>query len=267
MFLAVLPLAFVGCGEYNKVLKSTDLTYKYEKAEEYYNAGEYIKALPILEELITLYRGTNKAEKVYYYFSQSHYKLGDYYLAAYYFQNFAKTYPTSQYAEECSFLSAYCHYLNSPKSSLDQENTTTAIQEMQLFMNRYPQSNRRDTCNALIDEMRGKLETKSFEMAMLYFKTENYKSASVALNNVLSDYPNSQYKEDILFHIVKSNYLLALNSIPSKKEERLKETIKSYHKFVGSFAESKYRKEAESILSNAKKQLEKLVAARTKAEG
>jgi outer membrane protein assembly factor BamD len=97
-------------------------------------------------------------------------------------------------------------------------------------------------------------------MAMLYYKTENYQSASVSLKNTLEDYPNSQFKESIMYHILRSNYLLAMNSVPAKKEVRLKDTIKSYHKFVGSFGESEYRKDAENILGNAKKQLEKLSA-------
>lgn len=258
LLLAIPATVMVSCGEYNKVLKSTDLDYKQEMAEKYFDEGEYVKALPLLEELIPLRRGTKHAAKVYYLYTYCHYHLQDFYLSSYYFKNFAKTYPASEYTEECNFMSAYCYYLNSPKSSLDQSSTERAIDEMQLFMNLYPESSRRDTCNTLIDKMREKLEMKSYNQAMLYFKTENYQSASVALTNTLNDYPSSKYKEEILFHILKSNYLLAINSVPAKKEVRLKETIKSYHKFVGSFGESKHKREADNLLGNAKKQLEKL---------
>jgi outer membrane protein assembly factor BamD len=260
LVLGFLPIVLASCGEYNKVLKSTDLTYKYEMAEKYFNQEDYTKALPLLEELITLYRGTNKAEKLYYYFAYCHYHIGDFYLASYYFKNFASTYPASQYSEECVFMSAICQFRNSPKPSLDQTNTEQAISEMQLFVNKYPESARLDTCNLLIDKMRSKLEVKSYEMAMLYFKTEFYQSAAVSLKNTLVDYPNSQYKESIMFHILQSNYRLAMNSVSTKKEVRLKDTVKSYHKFVGSFGESEYSKEAGNILDNAKKQLEKLGA-------
>lgn len=253
----MVPLIFAACGEYNKVLKSKDLDYKHEKAVEYYNEGEYLKSMPLFEELLTLWRGMNKAEKVYYMYAMAHYKINDYYLAGYYFRQFTKTYPGSQYSEECAFLAALCHYKNSPKYSLDQDNTYRAIEELQIFVNRYPTSGRVDTCNTLIDNLRGKLEEKSYESARLYYKTENYKAAVVAFNNVLKDYPNSTYKEDILYLVMKSNYMLAMNSISSKKEQRLRETINSYRKFVDAFGESRYRREAENLHGDVERELEK----------
>ena len=35
--LGLLPMMLASCGEYNKVLKSTDLVYKAEMAEKYFN--------------------------------------------------------------------------------------------------------------------------------------------------------------------------------------------------------------------------------------
>ena len=58
-------------------------------------------------------------------------------MAAFYFKNFVRTYPTSKYAEESMFTAAYCYYLNSPAFSLDQSSTYKAIDELQLFANRY----------------------------------------------------------------------------------------------------------------------------------
>ena len=54
------------CGEYNKVLKSTDYEYKYEAAKSYFGKGQNTKAATILEELITIMKGTDKAEESLY---------------------------------------------------------------------------------------------------------------------------------------------------------------------------------------------------------
>ena len=247
-----------GCSKYSKVLKSDDLAYKYTKAIEYYNDEEYIKCIPIFEELITLYRGTDKSEMVYYYYAMAHFGVKDYYLSSYYLKNFVKTYPSSNYAENCAFLSAYCSYLSSPNYELDQADTKTAVSEMQLFLDRYPSSTKRDSCNNIIDELREKLAEKSYQNAKLYQQTENYKSAVVSLNNTIKDYPNSKHIEELNFLIVKSNFLLAINSIPAKKEERFKETIKSYTTFVDLFAKSKYINQAENYYDSSIKELEKL---------
>jgi len=255
--LPLLALTTVSCSEYNKILKSTDLDYKYEKAVEYYMAEDYIKSVTLFEELRVLIVGTAKAEKINYYYAKSHYFLQDYYLAAYFLKQFSRTYVNSEHAEECAFLGALCHYRNSPKFSLDQEDTELAIQEMQLFMNRYPASNLVDSCNNLIDGMRLKLEEKSFALSKQYFHMQNYKAAVVAFENTLNDFPNTQYREEILFLTLQSRYELAINSIPSKKEERLRETIKSYRTFANAFDKSKFSREAESILRVAERELEK----------
>ncbi len=253
-----LAIGLVSCSEYNKVLKSSDVELKYTKAIEYYDAGEYNKALSLFDELGTLFRGSSRSEIVHYYIANCHYQLKDYYFANYYFKNFAKTYPNSPKAEDSFFRSAYCSYLNSPNPSLDQKDTEQAIDEFQLFLNRYPTTTLKDSANAMIDELRMKLEVKAFEIAKLYYQTENYKSATVALNNVLREFPESSRREEINFLMVKSSYLLAINSIETKKEERLTATIETYHKFVDSFDDSKYRREAEEYYSNALRELDKM---------
>jgi len=257
-FILFLVLSITSCSEYNKILKSNDIELKYVKAVEYYDKGEYNKALSLFDELGTLFRGSNRSEIVHYYIANSHFNLKDYYFANYYYKNFAKTYPTSPKAEESFYRSAYCSYLNSPNPSLDQKDTHQAIDEFQLFLNKYPETALKDSANAMVDELRAKLEAKAYEIAKLYYQTENYKSATVALNNLLKDFPESSRKEEIEFLIVKSSYLLAVNSIETKKEERLTATIESYHKFVDSFQNSKYIREAENYYSSAIRELDKM---------
>ena len=78
------------------------------------------------------------------------------------------------------------------------------------------------------------------------------------MENALKTYPDSRFREDMLFLIVESNYELAINSIESKKEERLLDTIESYHKFADSYGESLKLKEAERWYGNALAELERI---------
>ncbi|HRE75246.1 MAG TPA: outer membrane protein assembly factor BamD [Flavobacteriales bacterium] len=253
-------LLLSACSEYGKVLKSSDSGLKLTKAYEYFEKKDFDRALPLFEDLVGsgVYRGTEKAERVYYSYAWCHYHLKEFYLAAYYFKMFSKTYPNSVYAEECLFMSAICNVKNSPNWSLDQTETIDAINELQLFLNRFPESRRRDTCNIIMDQMYNKLETKAFENAYLYYKIENYKAASIALTSMVDEYPNSRYVERAMYLIVKSDYLLAMNSIESKKLERFEQTLKSYTNFVSLFPQSTYRKELEGYQQNAAKLAELL---------
>lgn len=256
--LLTVTVVMASCSDFKKLQKSTDLNAKYEAAVRYYEKGDYVKAQILLEELIPLYRGQGRAEDLLFYYAQTTFQMGDYTLAQYHFKNFARTYPQSPRAEECLYMSAYCFYLNSPSYSLDQTDTYRAIGELQLFIDQYPQSPRVEEANKIIDIMREKLERKAYETAKLYYNMSDYKAAIVAFTNVMKDFPATRYKEEIQYLIVRSYYLLAVNSIEAKQEERLNSAIDSYRKFIGLFPESKYRKDVEDVHQSVLKLKEKI---------
>ena len=249
--LFLLLLTFISCSNYNKVLKSNDYKLKKQTAIELYNKKDYQRAYPLFEELVAVTRGTANAEDMYFYYCYCNYYLDDLISAGYHFQQFAKTYPSSPKAEEASYMNAYCYYLGSPDFTLDQTNSIKAIQEMQLFINQYPNSTRIQECNDLIDKLRDKLEKKAFESAMLYYQMMDYKAASMSFKNMLADYPNSQFKEEAMFTVVKANYLLAENSVENKKMERYKSTLDDYNAFINKFAAGKYADQAKEVYDKA----------------
>ncbi len=230
---------------------------KYEKAIEYFNKKDYTRAMALLEEILPLVRITARGEEAYYKYCYCHYNTKEFYLAGYYFRNFSKLYPGSTKAEECLFMSGICNLKNSPRWSLDQTETTEAIRDFQNFLDKFPTSEKKDSCNKIIDKLYAKLEQKAFENAKMYYTVQNYKSASIALKSMLDKYPYSTYKEEAMYLILKSNYEYALNSIESKKTERFDLTIKSYVNFVASYPESKSRKKAEAIYKAAVERVSK----------
>ena len=209
-------LLFSSCSKYNRILKSTDYNKKYDAAVAYYEKKEYTKALALFEELVSVYRGTSKAEKIMYYYAYATYSTGDYLLAGYHFNNFVKTFPASDKTEECAFLYAYCYYLESPRYSLDQTDTKNAIKELQFFINKYPESKRKDECNELITKLRAKLEKKYYEISKQYYFLDDYKAAITSFENVLKDFPDSKYREEMMYMIIKANFIYAEKSIENK---------------------------------------------------
>jgi outer membrane protein assembly factor BamD len=253
--IGLLLFSLVSCSDYQKLLTSTDYELVYKRAFEYFDKKDYTRASALFEQLIGLYRATDKAEEINYRYAYCYFHQQDYTTAAYYFQNFLVSFPGSPLAEECAFMVAYCLYEDSPNSNLDQTNTVKAITELQTFMNRYPASKRVEECNKLIDELRDKLVKKSFDSASLYFKLEDYKAAITALKNSLKEYPETQYREEMMFLILKSSYELARNSVYEKMRERYQVTVESYLTFKEEFPESKHLKEVERIFANASNNL------------
>lgn len=245
LIFMLLLLVMASCGDYNKILKSTDYEFKYKKAVEYYEEGEYVKAGTLFQELVNIYRGTSRGDKIYYYYAKSLIGQKDYLLANHYFKSLAKEYPTSEYAEEARFMTGFTSYLLSPKPRLDQTVTKEAIESLQLFMNLYPNSDRVDEANRLIDELRDKLVYKSYLNARLYYDFENYKAAVVAIENSLREHPDSKYREELMFMLLESKYLLAINSVQEKKDERLSSALDEYFTFVDEFPNSTHKKQAD----------------------
>jgi len=256
--LLSLSIFLFSCGEYQKALKSSDVNYKYEKAVEYYEKADFNRAMPIFRELTTMVRATKKSESVMYYLSYCHYNNADFLMSSYLFRNYIKTFPNGSHVEECTYMSAYCVYLESPSHTLDATYTRKAIVELQQFINRYPNSTRSVECEKLIIELHNKLAYKSFENAKQYYTTEYYKSAIIALNNVLIDFPGNKYREEIHFLILKSSYELALNSISTKVEERLDNTLDAYMVFKDNYPNSSFIKQASRIEQQTKQTLNKL---------
>ncbi len=257
LLLSVTFLSFFSaCSNYQKILKSTDLNLKFTKAVEYYKTDDFNRALPLFEELSTTFKGSEKAEEVNYYYAYCRYSLGEYLMASYLFQLYSQTFPKGMHTEECQYMNAYCYYKESPIFTLDGKNTHKAIDQLQLFVNIYPQSERVKQCNDLIDELRDRLAKKAFYNAKQYHKTEYYKSAIIALQNVLIDFPGNPFEEEIQFLLIESSYFLAKNSIFGKKASRLKEAIKYYNEAIEKYPNSKFIKGVKNTYQEIKKLIE-----------
>jgi len=261
-------LVFGGCkSSYEKLKASNDRAKQYQQAVKFYNKKQYTKALELFELLTPKYRGLSEAEDLFYYYAFANYNLKDYTSARYHFKNFADMYPTSTRSEECRYMSAYCYYLDSPVSSLDQENTTKAIETLQLFINLYPKSERSIEAGKLIQNLRDKLETKAYNNAKLYLDIGDYLSAVMAFNNALRDYPDTKYAEEMEFLTVKAQYLYARNSAEFRQEERYTQVMAYADQFAEKYTTSKYsrdaadyRKDSERGIANAKRVLANLQA-------
>ncbi len=253
ILIAFVAVVAAGCSKYQKLLKSSDMDLKYTAALAYYEDEKYERALPLFEELIPLFRGTERSEKVYYCYCYCNYQLGMLYSAAYHFKKFSVTYPNSEHAQETLFMFAYSNYQLSPIPTLDVTETKDGINALQLFINTYPQHELVDSSNVLMDKLRSKLETKSYLNSKQYYKIYKFKAAIIAINNTLLDFPETEYREELTFLILKSHYLLAENSIKEKKLERINETIDAYYIFADAYKESEYLKEAQTIFTKVSK--------------
>jgi outer membrane protein assembly factor BamD len=184
---------------------------------------------------------------VEYYQAMSHFKQKDYLNASMYFSRHYSGNRNSPFAEECEYLTGYCYYMQSPRPSLDQTSTFAAIEAFQMFLMRYPGSKFKDDTEKYLAEMKDKLVDKSYLTAKLYYNVGQYKASITALNNSLEDYPETRHREELMYLLLRSSYLLAENSVPAKKKERFQSAVDDYYSFIGEFPASQYAKDAQRM--------------------
>ena len=251
-------LLLTSCGEYNKVLKSTDANVKFEYAKKAFEKGKYGQACTLLSEIVTVMKGTEHAEEALYLLGLSHFENKDYISSGAYFKTYYTHYPKGKYAELARFYSGYGYYLDSPEPQLDQTTTHKAIEELQNFLDYFPKSDKVSIAQNAIFELQDKLVLKELQNAVLYYNLgtylgNNYESAVITAQNAIKEYPYSKYKEQLQMLIRKSRYQEAILSVDEKKEDRFRIVIDEYYSFINDYPESESRQEADHIFKIAGK--------------
>ncbi len=255
LFVLFIAVTISSCSPYQKALKSEDVSLKYEQAEKKYDAKKYSKAIRLFEQLAPAFRGKPQSEKMFYMYAQCYYKTEQYYLGSYQFESFVSSYPKSEKVEEAAFLVGKCNSMLSPPYSLDQTETVKGIEKLQTFIDTYPNSMYLPEANAILKTLTGKIEKKYFEIAKQYNTISDYKAALVALNNFIDEYPGTPYKEAALYYRLDSAYKLAINSVPAKMEERLKNAKAAYSNLVKFKVDSEYKAKADEMLAKIDEEL------------
>ena len=255
--LLVLVVLFSSCNEYQKALKNEDVAAKFEIGTKMYDTGKYSKAIRLFEQIAPQYRGKPQAEKLFYMFAQSYYKTRQYTLSGYQFESFVSGYPKSEKVQEAAYLGAKSYSMLSPDFSLDQTDTFKAIEKLQNFIDTYPNSEYLGEANESMRVLSEKIEQKVFENAKGYNTISDFKSAIVALDNFVIDFPGTKFKEDALFLKYDSAYQLGINSVPAKMEERLNVAKTAYTGLIKFKADTKYREQADQMLARVEKDLQK----------
>ncbi len=199
LYTFLIIALFSSCSEYQKAIKSEDVAVKTAAATKMYEKGKYAKAIRLFEQISPVLKGKPEAENVFYMFSQSYYKTGQYYLSGYQFESFAALYPKSKNTEEAAFLGAKSYSELSPTYSLDQTDTDKAINKLQNFINKYPNSKYLADANVVVKDLREKLEKKAFEIAKQYNTISDFKPAIKALDNFIADIQEHHTKKKHCF--------------------------------------------------------------------
>jgi len=247
-------LAFGSCkSSYDALLSGNDNELKYKTAFELYEQGKYIKAAKLFESVAVITNGTERDDTVQFYWGLSNYRYGDYESAQVNFESFLEKFPRSSFAEDASFFRTDCLYNQTLRYELDQTPTYKALTAIAEFLIAYPQSERREVCAMMSQDLNERLDRKAYENAKLYYKMEDYKASRVAFKNILKDDFDNVYREEILYYAAMSSYKYASLSVDMRKKERFLIFFDDYLNYIGEYPDTPHAKELTNIYKRVKK--------------
>ncbi len=257
LFLLILfSFLVISCNDYQKLLNSSENEVdKYTAAEEYYENGEFRRANALIEQIIPSFRGKPQGERLVFFFANSYYETRSYYSAAIQFENFIKSYPNSQRIQEAYFMEAKSYFMLSPIYTLDQDDTFTGIDKLQVFINRFPNSEYLTEALELMEQLQNKIEKKEFEISKQYYTIRDYSSAIKSLDNFIADNPGTIFREEALYFRWLSQYEIAINSIESRINDRITELERSLENFLRYYPDTIFIDDLFEKINNAKQLL------------
>ena len=243
LIISTAVLLFSSCAqEFNQVYKSDNVQYKYEYAKECFAKGKYVRAITLLQELVTLQKGTENAQESLYMLAMAEYNSKDYETAAQYFKKYFQSYPKGRYAEIAQFYVGQSLFMSTPEPRLDQSRTIQAITDFQTFLDLYPDS-----------KLKPQAQQRLFDLQdNCNYGGNNYEACIITSQKALKDYPYSRLREDFAVLLMKSKFELAQQSVETKKMERFQDAEDECYGFINEYPDSKERTLAEKLIAKCK---------------
>lgn len=264
LIASCVALLMTSCvNEYNQITKSGDYTLKYEYAKQCYAQGKYSRVVPLLQELVTMKKGSTEGEECLYMLAMAEFGLKDYETASEYFKKYFSSYPKGRYAENAKYYVGESLFQNAPEPRLDQSTTMTAIAAFQEYLDIFPNAHLKDQATDRLYALQDLLVEKEYKSARLYFDLgtyfgnctnggNNYEACIVTAQNALKDYPYSNRREEFASLVMKSKYELAKMSVESKQLERYQDAEDECYGFINEYPDSKERTLAEKYIEKCK---------------
>ena len=264
LIASCVALLMTSCvNEYNQITKSGDYTLKYEYAKQCYAQGKYSRVVPLLQELVTMKKGSTEGEECLYMLAMAEFGMKDYETASEYFKKYFSSYPKGRYAENAKYYVGESLFQNAPEPRLDQSTTMTAIAAFQEYLDIFPNAHLKDQATSRLYALQDLLVEKEYKSAHLYFDLgtyfgnctnggNNYEACIVTAQNALKDYPYSNRREEFASLVMKSKYELAKMSVESKQLERYQDAEDECYGFINEYPDSKERSLAEKFIEKCK---------------
>ena len=160
------------------------------------------------------------------------------------YREFLTFYPTHARADyaQLQLARTFTEQMLAPER--DQTATRDAIREIEIFLQRFPNSALMPEARKLEREARDRLSEASYRVGYFYYRLKYYPGAIDRFREVLKTDPGYSNRDALYFHLAEALY----RSVPPQKEEALP----YYERLVKEFEKSQYLAEAQKRIAELK---------------
>ena len=160
-------------------------------------------------------------------------------LAANEFREFLTFYPTHARADysQLQLARSFTEQMLGPER--DQTATRDAIKEIEIFLQRFPNSKLMPEARKMEREARDRLSEANYRVGFFYYRIKWYTGAVERFKDVMKTDPGFSNRDALYYHLAESLYLQA-KQLPEGSQDKLAEALPYYERLVKEFEKSEY---------------------------
>ncbi len=193
-----------GCASQTRFISDDGAEADWLRAKKLYERERHYRASQLLRDITLNYSGSAFIDSAHYYLGRAGFEKHDYFVAADDFRRLVQQFPSSILAGNAAYYEARCYFELGPDFRLDQSYTEQAFDGFQRFLEDFPQNEFADSAYVYMSKCRDKLARKTFMALKLYMKVQEYASAVIYADAMLSDYYDTSYADESAFDKVRA---------------------------------------------------------------
>jgi outer membrane protein assembly factor BamD len=219
--LATLSLILLACASRGPAFDTMDPDALFQYALGRLEARKWSDAEAAFQRFVLQYPNHPRVAEARYRIGETYVGRKELVTAAIEFNRLASEIPTGIWADDARFQVCQAYYRLSPKPSLDQEYTTSAIDHCNNLINYYPDSEYVARARAVVDELTDKLAEKEYLIGDTYFRRGAYHSANISFERVAEAFADSVWAPRALLRMFESYTRLRYDPEAQAVKERL----------------------------------------------
>jgi outer membrane protein assembly factor BamD len=168
------------------------------------------------------------------------------------FLTFYPTHPRADYAQ-LQLARTFTEQMLAPER--DQTSTKDAIREIEIFLQRFPNSALMPEARKLEREARDRLSEAGYRVGFFYFRARYYSGAIDRFKEVLKTDPTYTNRDAVYYHLAESLYRQSLELEKQKlttADQYKAEALPYYERLVKEFEKSEFLDEAQKRIAELK---------------